>query len=629
MQGGAPFGASAPALPCGALPGPRQQLLSAEAIAMHQQMAENFQIGGFSAPEQGSLAAGGSQWNGVAQPIPYQQQYGQQPVPSTAAGFVGLTSPAPFTSPAPYTQPPVLSQGPFTFHAAGPSRPAQTQVSTLSSAAGSSASLDVSSGLLPHMPSTMTFTSTAPAAERSSRRSTLCKQAFDFVDALRTGHLDCSQNKTGLMMVFQQLGDLPMPKDEWYTRVFRNFAGNDKDLIDYRCFKEIVKQWDEHHQKKREKHHQQKEQQHQQTPQQQQQQLQQQQQQQLQQQIQQQQLQQLQLQQQQQQQQQLQQQQHLQQQLQQQQQLPPPSPEQKQEILPNSGRDSQKSAEGTPKLVATVDSAQRAVSASSDQGTASLDQAETGDQEADAGGGRSRPSSDQVAAQIRELPPAASPSRPSQAPSQDESEAPESLLRNQSGLSRATAANIASEVMFPTHVGRLAIFDDYLFCGDVGSGSFGKVMLVRHKSTKQLRACKVVAVQTALQRELMDNEIRLLKSLNHPHIMKMHEVYFEQASESGQVASGNIYLVTELCEGGDLFSRILHHYERTARGHDLLQHMSMTLVNQVQYSEVVEPAWWPMHEEWWPHGTGTNVSLQRNPPVRTLLVARHFWMGPM
>lgn len=138
----------------------------------------------------------------------------------------------------------------------------------------------------------------------------------------------------------------------------------------------------------------------------------------------------------------------------------------------------------------------------------------------------------------------------------------DALPSGPSGLSRATAANIASEVMFPTHVGRLAIFDDYLFCGDVGSGSFGKVMLVRHKSTKQLRACKVVAVQTALQRELMDNEIRLLKSLNHPHIMKMHEVYFEQASEQGQVASGNIYLVTELCEGGDLFSRILHHYER-------------------------------------------------------------------
>ena len=31
--------------------------------------------------------------------------------------------------------------------------------------------------------------------------------------------------------------------------------------------------------------------------------------------------------------------------------------------------------------------------------------------------------------------------------------------------------------MFPTHVGRLAIFDDYLFCGDVGSGSFGKARI--------------------------------------------------------------------------------------------------------------------------------------------------------
>jgi len=143
-----------------------------------------------------------------------------------------------------------------------------------------------------------------------------------------------------------------------------------------------------------------------------------------------------------------------------------------------------------------------------------------------------------------------------------EGDDPAELHRTVTGLSRATAANIASEVMFPTYVGRLAIFDDYEFFGDVGSGTFGKVMVVRHRNTKQLRACKVVAVQTALQRELIDTEIKLLKSLNHPNIMKMHEVYFEQAKEHGKITNGNIYLVTELCEGGDLFSRILHHYER-------------------------------------------------------------------
>mmetsp|Transcript_22507 Transcript_22507/g.52363 ORF Transcript_22507/g.52363 Transcript_22507/m.52363 type:complete len:536 (-) Transcript_22507:50-1657(-) len=126
---------------------------------------------------------------------------------------------------------------------------------------------------------------------------------------------------------------------------------------------------------------------------------------------------------------------------------------------------------------------------------------------------------------------------------------------------RVSAVQLASEVMFPTYIGRLAIFDDYEFFNDVGSGSFGKVMVVRHRNTKQLRACKVVTVQTVLQRELIDTEIRLLKSLNHPNIMTLYEVYFEQGLDQ-KITNGNIYLITELCEGGDLFSRIIHHYER-------------------------------------------------------------------
>eukprot|EP00434_Breviolum_minutum_P035920 symbB.v1.2.031809.t1/scaffold3631.1/size52987/3 len=327
--------------------------------------------------------------------------------------------------------------------------------------------------------------------ERSVQRSKLCKEAFEFVDALRTGHIDCSQNKAGLMMVFQQLGDLPMPKDEWYVRVFRNFAKPGQDLIDYRCFQEIVKQWDEHHQKKREKQLQQQ-----------------------------------------------------QQELRQPQapQLPqppqPPQPpqqtpqERQSEVRQTPQREVQVAKQETPQEKMEKDEGKEIIQTRSNRQTLESEKPEV--------------------------------SRSSQTPSLavEEHDGDTLIMRGASGLSRATAANISSEVMFPTHVGRLAIFDDYLFCGDVGSGSFGKVMLVRHKSTKQLRACKVVAVQTALQRELMDNEIRLLKSLNHPHIMKMHEVYFEQASENGQLAGGNIYLVTELCEGGDLFSRILHHYER-------------------------------------------------------------------
>lgn len=129
---------------------------------------------------------------------------------------------------------------------------------------------------------------------------------------------------------------------------------------------------------------------------------------------------------------------------------------------------------------------------------------------------------------------------------------------------RGVASNIDPEVMFPTYVGHLAIFDDYMFCGDIARGAFGKVMVVRHNATKQLRACKVVAATSALQRELVDMEIRLLKSLNHPNIMKMHEAYYECLKDE-QVANGNIYIVTELCEGGDVFSRILHHYQKLGK----------------------------------------------------------------
>ena len=42
-------------------------------------------------------------------------------------------------------------------------------------------------------------------------------------------------------------------------------------------------------------------------------------------------------------------------------------------------------------------------------------------------------------------------------------------------------------------------------------------------------------------------EIIILSELDHPHIIKMHEVYEE----------GEMYLVTELVSGGELFDRIV------------------------------------------------------------------------
>lgn len=116
--------------------------------------------------------------------------------------------------------------------------------------------------------------------------------------------------------------------------------------------------------------------------------------------------------------------------------------------------------------------------------------------------------------------------------------------------------------MCPTHVEDKRVFDDYEFWGSIGHGSFGEVMIVRRKLTRQLRACKVVTIRSPEQLELVRTEIELLKTLDHPNILKLHEAYFETYFDvKTHRCATKVYMVTELCEGGDVKSRTTHHYE--------------------------------------------------------------------
>src|SRR4051794_28134053 len=50
------------------------------------------------------------------------------------------------------------------------------------------------------------------------------------------------------------------------------------------------------------------------------------------------------------------------------------------------------------------------------------------------------------------------------------------------------------------------------------------------------------------ERTRLEYEIDILKNLDHPNIVKLHEVFNDKH---------NIYLVTELCTGGELFDEII------------------------------------------------------------------------
>ena len=114
-----------------------------------------------------------------------------------------------------------------------------------------------------------------------------------------------------------------------------------------------------------------------------------------------------------------------------------------------------------------------------------------------------------------------------------------------------------------------SVFDDYEFFDKAGQGAFGKVMVVRHKQTRQVRACKSVAVRG--QGELIKTEINFLKMFDHPNILKLFETYFDGT---------NMYLVSELCEGGSLLDRLNCQYSSANTQHMLMPEGLVALIMQ-------------------------------------------------
>jgi calcium-dependent protein kinase len=71
-----------------------------------------------------------------------------------------------------------------------------------------------------------------------------------------------------------------------------------------------------------------------------------------------------------------------------------------------------------------------------------------------------------------------------------------------------------------------------------------------HKATGEKRAVKRLNMNkmSATQKVRLEYEIDILKNLNHPNILKLYETFEEKK---------HIYLVTEYCEGGELFDEII------------------------------------------------------------------------
>jgi len=92
----------------------------------------------------------------------------------------------------------------------------------------------------------------------------------------------------------------------------------------------------------------------------------------------------------------------------------------------------------------------------------------------------------------------------------------------------------------------------------LGEGSYGTVCKGTNKTTKATRAVKSMSKAAMKNYDRFKQEIAIMKMMDHPNIVKLYESFEDHR---------NIYLVMELCSGGELFDKIIdngHFKEATA-----------------------------------------------------------------
>ncbi|MEQ2228097.1 MAP/microtubule affinity-regulating kinase 3, partial [Ilyodon furcidens] len=93
---------------------------------------------------------------------------------------------------------------------------------------------------------------------------------------------------------------------------------------------------------------------------------------------------------------------------------------------------------------------------------------------------------------------------------------------------------------------------NYRLLKTIGKGNFAKVKLARHVPTGREVAIKIIDKTqlnpTSLQKLL--REVRIMKILNHPNIVKLFEVIETEKT---------LYLVMEYASGGEVFDYLVAH----------------------------------------------------------------------
>jgi len=106
---------------------------------------------------------------------------------------------------------------------------------------------------------------------------------------------------------------------------------------------------------------------------------------------------------------------------------------------------------------------------------------------------------------------------------------------------------------------------------ELGKGSYGTVQMGRLRGTKIQRAIKIIDKSKVSNVERFKLEVEIMMRLNHPSILRLFD-YFEEKKV--------IYLVLELCSGGELFDRIV---EKKYYNEEEARHIFKQIIKAIYY----------------------------------------------
>lgn len=125
-------------------------------------------------------------------------------------------------------------------------------------------------------------------------------------------------------------------------------------------------------------------------------------------------------------------------------------------------------------------------------------------------------------------------------------------------IKRVSSAGLRIESVLQTKTGNFKQF--FILGRKLGQGQFGTTFLCVQKATRKEYACKSIAKRKLLTDEDVEDvrrEIQIMHHLaGHPNVISIEGAYEDAVA---------VHVVMELCKGGELFDRIIHHGHYTER----------------------------------------------------------------